>query len=72
MLDTSLRKQAGMHLLLIALDAEPAKLASKIGSLSSLVNDKKLSKITQCTIQLPKLDLLQKVRQYQRLQLNVK
>jgi len=46
MLDTALPKQAGLHLLIFSLGTEPSKLASKIGSISSLVNDKKVGKIT--------------------------
>ena len=46
LLNSALPKYAGLHLVIFSLGFEPSTLASKIGILTSLVNTKKLAKIT--------------------------
>ena len=44
-LDASLQKLAGLNLVLVGVGIDAARLAQKVGKLSQLVNEKKLSKI---------------------------
>lgn len=53
LLDTALPKLAGLHLVIMTIGVEPARLTSKMGMLTSLVNSRKLARITQCPIKLP-------------------
>ena len=58
LLNTSLPKNAGLHLVIMSVGLEPTKLTSKAGLLTPLVNSKKLAKFTLCPIQLPSIELL--------------
>ena len=60
---------AGIHIILFTLDMEKARLSSKMGMFTELINKKKVSKIHRCPINIPQSELFEKVRK-RRVQLN--
>ena len=69
MLERSLPKMAGLSLIIFSLKIDPQKLQQRIGIFAKLINEKKITKLYNCPIDIPQSELFETVRR-RRLLLN--
>ena len=69
MLERSLPKMAGLSLIIFSLKIDPQKLQQRIGIFAKLINERKITKLHNCPIDIPQSELFETVRR-RRLLLN--